>query len=202
VNTIPRGQIVIISSPSGGGKTSICKALLSEERVAEGWTFSVSYTTRERRKNEVNGREYHFVSEEKFARLIAENSFAEHFQVHLYRYGTPRGPLEKVLAEGGVMLLDVDVQGAERLVAEYPEAITIFIKPPSLEALKERLQRRGTETSEQLRVREENAIKEMEMHSRFQHVVINEDLDNAVREVLSIVSDRARSSSATPGGTK
>lgn len=183
-----RGKIVIISSPSGGGKTSICRALLTEERKKQGWTFSISYTTRKSRGDEQNGREYYFVEDAEFEKLVEQNFFAEHFQVHLYKYGTPREPLERVLNEGGVMLLDVDVQGARRLKGEYPQAITIFIKPPSLEALKQRLTKRGTETEEQLRVRAENAVKEMEQHDlHFSHVIINEELDRAVAEVLQVI---------------
>ena len=183
-----RGKIVIISSPSGGGKTSICRALLSEERKKQGWTFSISYTTRKSRGDEQNGREYYFVEDAEFEKLVAQNFFAEHFQVHLYKYGTPREPLERVLNEGGVMLLDVDVQGARRLKGEYPQAITIFIKPPSLEALRQRLTKRGTETEEQLRVRAENAVKEMEQHDlHFSHVIINEELERAVAEVLQVI---------------
>lgn len=198
----PRGKIVIISSPSGGGKTSICRALLSEERQASGWTFSISYTTRNLRANEVDGREYHFVSDQKFEEMVKQDLFAEHFQVHLYKYGTPRRPLEKVLREGGVMLLDVDVQGARRLTKEYPQAITIFIMPPSLEALKQRLTKRGTETEDQLRVRTENAVKEMKEHEgHFAHVIINKKLDQAVQDVLDVIigaeSKRAEINSGT-----
>ena len=104
----PRGKIIIISSPSGGGKTSICQALLSDERKAKGWTFSISYTTRRPRGDEQTGREYHFVDDQQFEKMVANKLFAEHFNVHLYQYGTPRQPLEKVLNEGGVMILDVD----------------------------------------------------------------------------------------------
>lgn len=184
----PRGKIVIISSPSGGGKTSICRALLSDEHKADGWTFSISYTTRNLRADEENGREYYFVDDQKFEEMVGQNLFAEHFQVHLYKYGTPRQPLEKVLREGGVMLLDVDVQGAKRLTKEYPQAITIFIKAPSLAALKQRLTKRGTETEGQLRVRTDNAVKEMkEYEGHFEHVIINEELDRAVQAVLDVI---------------
>ncbi len=187
------GQIVIISSPSGGGKTSICRRLLSSARRKAGWTFSVSYTTRKRRPGERDGREYWFVDEAAFQDLVHRQYFAEHFKVHLYHYGTPRKPLESVRNNGGVMLLDVDVQGAFRLCREYPNAITIFVLPPSVAALKVRLRRRGTETKEQLRVRFENARKEMRLYNRFEYVVINDDLDEAVRDVLSIVrSGRCR----------
>ncbi len=182
------GNILIISSPSGGGKTSICRRLLSPSRRKAGWQFSVSYTTRQKRPNEKDGREYYFVSEQQFAELVARDFFAEHFQVHLYHYGTPRKPLEKVLAGGGVMVLDVDVQGALKLKKEYPQAVTVFILPPSIAQLRRRLRRRGTETKEQLKVRFENSKAEIRLYDRFEYAVINDDLNTAVGEVLSIVT--------------
>jgi guanylate kinase len=184
---VAKGKIVIISSPSGGGKTSICRRLLTPARRRGGWTFSVSYTTRPKRPGERNGREYYFVTVSEFSRLAAQDFFAEHCRVHLYRYGTPREPVERVKKRGGVMLLDVDVKGARRLKSAYPEAITIFVLPPSLSALRQRLKRRGTETPEQLRVRFENARKEMKDFSRFDYVVVNDDLTKAAIKVLSIV---------------
>lgn len=182
------GKIVVISSPSGGGKTSICRKLLSPGRRRQGWQFSVSYTTRQKRPGEKNGREYFFVSDEEFAQLTRSGFFAEHFAVHLYQYGTPRKPLDKVIKEGGVMILDVDVRGALRIKREYPQAITIFILPPSIPKLRKRLIRRGTETKEQLKVRFENAKREMGSYSEFQYSVINQELDVAVNEVLSIIN--------------
>lgn len=182
------GTIVVISSPSGGGKTSICRKLLTPARKKQGWQFSISYTTRKKRPGERNGREYHFVSENEFKKLVKADYFAEHFKVHLYRYGTPRKPMEKVLKQGGVMILDVDVQGAFRIKKEYPQAITIFILPPSISVLRRRLIKRGTETMEQRRVRFENSKKEISLYSKFEYSVINEDLDTAVKEVLSIIN--------------
>jgi guanylate kinase len=186
------GTIVIISSPSGGGKTSICRRLLTPERESAGWRFSISYTTRDKRKGEENGREYFFVSDEEFARLADTDFFAEHFRVHLYRYGTPREQLNSVIAGGGVILLDVDVQGAARLRQEYPQAVSIFVQPPSIEALRQRLQKRGTETEDQLEVRLNNSIEEMKANKDFDHTVINEDLDTAVDQVLKIISRNER----------
>ena len=182
------GKIVIISSPSGGGKTSICRKLLSPTRRRQGWTFSVSYTTRKKRIGERNGREYHFVKEEKFHSLVKKDYFAEYFKVHLYHYGTPRGPLDGIRNKGGVIILDVDVQGAFKLRREYPDAITIFISPPSIAELKRRLRRRGTETDEQLKVRFKNAIDEMKLFYKFDYVVINKELNVAVKQVLSIIN--------------
>ncbi len=183
-----QGKIVVISSPSGGGKTSICRKLLSPARKKNGWRFSISYTTRKKRPGERNGREYIFVDDKDFKAKVKANYFAEHFKVHLYHYGTPRKPLEQAVKSGGVVILDVDVKGADRLRKEYPEAITIFILPPSTSVLRKRLTRRGTETAEQLKVRFENARKEMSLYRKFKYAVINEDLDTAVKEVLSIIN--------------
>ncbi|HWR83253.1 MAG TPA: guanylate kinase [Candidatus Deferrimicrobium sp.] len=181
------GKIVIISSPSGGGKTSICRRLLSPSRKRLGWKFSISYTTRARRRGERDGREYCFVDKEKFTRLARAGFFAEHCLVHLYHYGTPRRPLEEVATSGGVLILDVDVQGAFKLKKAYPQAITIFVLPPSVAELRRRLKRRGTESQEQLAVRFRNSRREMKLYPRFDYVVINDDLKRAVRQVLSIL---------------
>jgi guanylate kinase len=181
------GKIVIISSPSGGGKTSICKILLSGQRLKQGWKFSISYTTRQKRNGEKNGREYFFVKEKEFDKKAKSGFFAEHFRVHLYKYGTPRKPLDNVVNTGGVIILDVDVQGAEAIRREYPSAISIFVLPPSVRELKHRLTRRGTETKEQLLVRFENAKREMREYKRFPYTVINKDLDTAVAQVLAII---------------
>jgi guanylate kinase len=183
------GKIVIISSPSGGGKTSICRKLLTPSRKRSGWKFSLSYTTRLKRPGEVNKREYVFVTKEKFKEFAKSGYFAEHCLVHRYYYGTPRKPLENVLKKGGVMILDVDVQGAFKLKKVYPDAITIFILPPSLKELKNRLLKRGTETDEQLKVRFENAKKEMKLKSKFEYTVINNKLEEAVKEVLDIIKN-------------
>lgn len=195
------GKIVIISSPSGGGKTSICRKLLSPARRKKGWTFSISYTTRDRRKGERNGREYHFVDNREFDELVRRDFFAEHFKVHLYKYGTPRGPVEQVRRRGGVMILDVDAKGARKLHREYPNAISIFVLPPSVTALKQRLRQRGTETRDQLAVRLDNAIEEMRSFRSFGfgYVVINKELKVAVRQVLNIIAaDRHRVEKVDP----
>jgi len=183
------GRIVIISSPSGGGKTSICRKLLNPSRRKKGWRFSVSYTTRKPRIGERNGREYYFVDEQMFVDLETKGFFAEAFRVHGFRYGTPRKPIEKIRRQGGVMLFDVDVQGAGRLYREYPDAISIFVLPPSVTALKQRLNKRGTETVEQLRLRFTNAIREIRTFRKykFDYVVINDDLQRAVNQVQAII---------------
>jgi guanylate kinase len=187
MHSTKRGRIVIISSPSGGGKTSICRRLLTPARRRAGWTFSVSCTTRQRRPGERNGREYHFVDQAEFDRMTKLGYFAEHFRVHQYNYGTPRGPLEKVRQKGGVIILDVDIQGAFKLKKEYADAIMIFVLPPSVPELKKRLRQRGTETDQQRRIRFERALQEMRAFSKFDYVVVNQELEVAARQVLSII---------------
>lgn len=171
------GKVVIISSPSGGGKTTICRELLKRNR---SWRFSISYTTRPRRRSEADGREYYFVSPEEFIRLRRRRFFAETARVHLHYYGTPRGPLGEAIRKGRVILLDVDVKGAASIRRHYPQALSIFILPPSKAELKRRLKRRGTETRDQLRVRLQNAIAEMDRFNRFDFVIVNKNINEAV----------------------
>ncbi|RKX18677.1 MAG: guanylate kinase [Candidatus Zixiibacteriota bacterium] len=181
-----KGKIVIISSPSGGGKSSICRQLLKNNKK-DNWQFSVSYTTRPPRKNETNGIEYNFVTHAKFQELKKKNEFAESCQVHRYYYGTSRKPLDKILKKGGVMLLDVDVKGAKKLKEQFPSAVTIFILPPGRLELKKRLMERGTDNSIQKRIRYKRALSEMKLYKRFEYVVINKDLKPAVDEVDMII---------------
>ncbi len=186
----PFGKIVIISSPSGGGKSSICQRLLeSPTGKTEQWSFSVSYTTRRKRPGETEGREYRFVDRETYDRLVDEGFFAEHFSVHGSCYGTPRAPLDQALRENRTMLLDVDYNGALRLKDHYPQAITIFIlpPPPAEESLRARLRKRGTESPRDLEIRFRNALVELRQYDRFEYVVINDDLAQAVDQVLSII---------------
>lgn len=171
------GKIVVISSPSGGGKTTICRELLARN---PGWAFSVSYTTRAIRPGEKNGREYWFVDRYEFMRCRHDGFFAESARVHLHYYGTPKTQLEKIVRAGGVIILDVDVKGAFSIKRAYPEALLLFIVPPSESALRRRLKRRGTETKEQLQVRLHNAIAEMKKFHRFDYVIVNENLQKAV----------------------
>jgi guanylate kinase len=172
-----KGKIVIISSPSGGGKTTICRELIRKNKT---WRFSVSYTTREKRKGEIHGRQYYFVDREEFKKLRDKDFFAESERVHLYYYGTPRKQLEQVVRKGEVIILDVDVKGAASIKKKYPEALSLFIRPPSIIELKRRLKQRGTETKEQLKVRLQNAIKENQKYNRFDYIIVNKDINEAV----------------------
>lgn len=171
------GKIVIISSPSGGGKTTICRGLLKRN---PSWKFSISYTTRPMRDGEADGREYYFTSRPEFMKRRRTDFFAESARVHLHYYGTPRQPLEKAMTRGDIILLDVDVKGAASIKKEYPQSLSIFILPPSEAELRRRLKRRGTETREQVRVRLQNAIAEMKKFNRFDYVIINKNINEAV----------------------
>ncbi len=171
------GKIIIISSPSGGGKTTICRELRKRDR---SWKFSISCTTRPMREGEVDGREYYFISQKEFLKRRRGGFFAESARVHLHYYGTPKKPLEKAIAEDDIILLDVDVKGAASIKKKYPQSLSIFILPPSEAELKRRLKRRGTETREQVRLRLQNAIAEMKKFNRFDYVIINKDINEAV----------------------
>jgi len=172
-----KGKIIIISSPSGGGKTTICNELRERN---PSWKFSISCTTRPKREGEADGREYYFITHDEFEKRLQAGYFAESAHVHLHYYGTPKEPLEQAFVGGDVILLDVDVQGAASIKEKYPESLSIFIRPPSREELQRRLKRRGTETEEQLRIRLENAIAEMEKDDQFDYVIINKDINEAV----------------------
>lgn len=176
--------LVIISSPSGGGKSTLVKALL--ERLPDV-RLSVSYTTRPPRPQEVDGREYHFVGRTDFEQMRRRGEFLEWAEVFGNLYGTSRREVEAILAAGCDAILDIDVQGAAQLRQAVPEAVSIFILPPSLEVLKERLVRRATETPEALTRRLRVATEEVMRYTEFEYVVINDDLDEARQAVEAIV---------------
>ena len=180
-------KLVIISAPSGAGKTTIVRHLLDS---GLNLSFSVSATTRPLRGNEKNGVDYFFLSVPEFRKKIEKNEFAEWEQVYkdLY-YGTLKSELERIWANGKYVLFDVDVQGAISLKREFgTEAIAIFIMPPSVEELENRLVRRGTETPEKIKIRIEKAREELELANQFDLVIVNHQLDKAKEEAFKIVS--------------
>ena len=177
--TEQRGNLVIISSPSGAGKTTLSRRLLKEFPNLE---FSVSYTTRPPRKGEVEGVDYHFVDLPAFHEMVDENQFAEWAEVHSNCYGTSRQVVEQALASGTDVVFDVDWQGGRKLYAEWPEdALMIFILPPDLETLEQRLRRRATDSPEVIEKRLAKAIEEMTHHREYEFRVINDDLESAYR---------------------
>jgi guanylate kinase len=175
---------VILSSPSGGGKTTIAHALLQQRRDCG---YSVSCTTRTPREGEVHGRDYHFKSHQEFVQGQKAGEFAESAEVHGHLYGTLRSEVERVLAEGKHVIMDIDVQGARQFATAFPESVLIFILPPSASILIERLEARGTEDTNSLITRFRSAKDELKAIDFYPYVVLNEDLDSAVRAVSTII---------------
>ncbi len=180
----PPGLLVVISSPSGGGKTTICRSLLQGHSE---YLYSVSLTTRPRRPSEVTGKDYIFVSEKEFRDRVARGGLAEWAKVYGYLYGTPKGRIEKAIKERRVILLDIDVQGAMRIREKYHQSVLIFIFPPSLQVLEARLRGRFTEKEETIERRLSIARKEMGYWERYDYVVINEDVKETIASVEAII---------------
>lgn len=175
---------VILSAPSGGGKTTIARALLAR-RPDLG--YSVSCTTRTARPGEVEGRDYYFMTRGEFLSSREKGAFAESAQVHGNLYGTLRSEIERVLAGGKHVVMDIDVQGAVQFVRAFPHSVTIFILPPSAEVLLERLRSRKTESVGQLAARLQSALQELQQVGEYEYIVVNDDLERAVASVGSIV---------------
>lgn len=179
---------VVLSAPSGAGKTTIARMLL-DRRSDVG--YSVSCTTRAPRGGEVNGVDYHFLTPAEFDAAVQRGEFAEWAQVHGNRYGTLVSEVERVMKAGQHVMLDIDVQGARQVVQRFMDSVTIFVLPPSAEALVARLIGRNTESSEALALRLQNAVLELEEAERYQHVVVNDNLEQAVADVARIIDDES-----------
>jgi guanylate kinase len=184
----------VLSAPSGAGKTTIAKALVE---ASEDVIFSVSATTRPARDHEVDGVDYHFLSETDFRAMIEADEFVEWAEVHGYLYGTSRQALQAARDEGLFLILDVDVQGAKRMRERVPDVVLVFVLPPSADALVERLAERATEGEDTVARRIENARGELEQASQFDYIVVNENLDEAIDEIRSIVSAEGRRTDRT-----
>ena len=187
----PPFRLVILCSPSGSGKTTLARRLIEDPDVP-GIHFSVSHTTRPPREGEVDGRDYHFVDAARFRALVEAGGFAEHATVHGNLYGTAIEEIDRIRATPGAraLVFDIDVQGARQLAGRYPDALRIFILPPSLAELERRLRGRGTESPEDLALRLENAVGELRRHGEFDHLIINDDLDEAHRALRSTLDGR------------
>lgn len=183
------GKLFILSAPSGAGKTSLARALVESE---PNLAFSVSHTTRPPRPGEVHGVHYYFVDAGEFERMARAGEFLEHAVVFGNRYGTARAGIERLLAEGKDILLDIDWQGARAVKAKMPEAVSIFILPPSRQALEERLRNRGQDTPEVIARRLAQAVQDMRHYGEFDHVVVNDDFQAALADLRAIIRGQGR----------
>jgi guanylate kinase len=179
-----QGILFIISSPSGGGKGTLIREVL--RRVAN-IGYSVSFTTRARRDGEIHGRDYFFVTPAEFEKLIAEGEFLEYANVHGNFYGTARAQVERETGSGRDIILEIDVQGAESIRRMLPDAVRVFILPPSYQILSERLTLRQTETEEDLAIRLRNARAEVTQYKDFNYIVINDEVEKATVHLQSII---------------
>lgn len=179
-----KGNIFIVTAPSGAGKTTLVTALLAADAHIE---LSISYTTRAPRGGETNGREYHFVTEETFLAMQAQGDFLEWAQVYGNYYGTSKSWIEQRLASGVDILLEIDVQGARQVRELFPQALSVFILPPSARVLEARLRGRASDAPEQIARRLAAAKEEMQHVNEFDYWVINHQVDEAVRDITSIV---------------
>ncbi|ETR73769.1 MAG: Guanylate kinase [Candidatus Magnetoglobus multicellularis str. Araruama] len=180
-----KGRLFIISAPSGAGKSTLCNKLRAHYPDIQ---YSISYTTRPPRNNECNGVDYNFISCDDFKKGIQDNQWAEWACVHDNYYGTSRELIESYLDTGKDVLLEIDVQGMQQIVDKFPDAITIFIKPPSLEVLKSRLERRGTDAPDVIEKRLLNAKKELSYDHLYQHHIVNDNLKTAAQKLISLFS--------------
>jgi len=189
-----RGILFVVSAPSGAGKTSLCRKVLQKinHHFQRPLKWSCSYTTRKPRKGEKHGRDYSFVSEKQFQKMIRAGEFAEWAVVHDHLYGTSLGYLKEAEQKGIDLLLEIDCQGARQLRQKY-KGVFIFILPPSLKELKRRLLKRGTESKEIIERRLKRAAEEVEEYPFYDYIIINRDLELAARELEAIIlAERSR----------
>ncbi len=184
------GMLFVISAPSGAGKTTLCKALTDS---LENLRHSISYTTRKPRPGEIDGKEYYFVTEERFRTMVRAGDFAEWAQVHSNLYGTSRRVLDEMRTEGIDVILDIDTQGAKQIKERYRESVFIFIMPPSLEILEERLRNRKSDHEEEIKKRMLRARDEIRDYTMYDYIIVNRDFERALAELRAVViAERCR----------
>jgi guanylate kinase len=188
-----RGRLFLVTAPSGAGKTSLVRALIKDHGNIR---FSISYTTRPKRPNEEHGRDYFFVDKTEFQRMVAAGEFLEHAQVFDNSYGTSRRGVEALMGQGHDVLLEIDWQGAAQVRRLMPEAISIFILPPTRAELERRLRSRGTDSDAVIVRRLRDAAGDMSHWREFDYVVVNQDFDRAVADLKAIVDGRGEASRA------
>jgi guanylate kinase len=184
-----RGRLYVIAAPSGAGKTSLLKALLQDRPTLK---FSVSYTTRKRRPQEVEGTDYHFIDVDEFRAMLGRGDFLEHAQVFDNFYGTAQRSVEAALGAGQDLVLEIDWQGAQQIRARLPEARSVFILPPSRAALEARLRARSTDSDEVIARRLRDSVTELSHWQEFQFVIINDSFERALKDLESIVDGEGK----------
>ena len=186
-----KAQLFVIAAPSGAGKTTLVRALVSANPELR---FSISYTTREKRSNEAHGVDYRFVTVDQFHKLREQGELLEYAEVFDNFYATSRSQVEQHLEEGHSVILEIDWQGAQQVRESVPECVTIFVLPPSLEELEKRLRDRGTDKAEVIDRRLRDAVGDMSHWDEFQHIIINDGLDRAVDELDDVISGQGQNS--------
>ena len=184
--------IIVISAPSGTGKTTIVRELI---RKNENLVASVSYTTRKKRANEIDGKDYNFVSSELFSSMVEEKSFLEHAKVFDCFYGTPKQEVEDNLNKGLNVILEIDWQGAMQIKKERPDCLMLFIIPPSKEELMLRLRKRGTDSNNEIQLRFDEALNDLNQYENFDKVFNNEDVRSTVQAITAFIEDPSKASS-------
>ena len=184
--------IIVISAPSGTGKTTIVRELIKNN---ENLVASVSYTTRKKRANEIDGKDYNFVSSELFSSMVEEKSFLEHAKVFDCLYGTPKKEVEDNLNNGLSVILEIDWQGAMQIKKERPDCLMLFIIPPSKEELMLRLRKRGTDSNNEIRLRFDEALNDLNQYENFDNIFINEDVSSTVQGITALIKDPSKTSS-------
>ena len=194
-----RGMILILSSPSGAGKTTLTRMMLQDKAL--DLTLSISVTTRARRSSEVNGIHYNFIDRQSYDRMNTGGDLLEAAEVHGNGYGTPRKPVDEILSQGRDMLFDIDWQGAQQVrQALGADVVSIFILPPSMAELRARLERRAEDSASTIDVRLANAKREIERWRQYDYVIVNDDLQRAYTQIVSIVdAERVRQSRVAEG---
>ena len=178
------GLLLVVSAPSGAGKSSLVNALVTNDHNI---TVSVSHTTRARRGNERDGEDYFFIDHTQFAAMVVADAFLEHATVFGNAYGTSRATVERELAAGRDVILEIDWQGAQQIRRSFPSAVSLFVLPPSHQALTERLQRRGQDNDDAIRKRTAEAVVEMSHHGEYDYLVVNDRFDDAVADLKAII---------------
>lgn len=178
------GTLFVVSAPSGAGKTSLVRASLEKK---DNLQLSISHTTRQQRETEINHVHYHFIDEQQFKQMVEKGEFIEYAKVFNNYYGTAISSVQQQLNQGANLILEIDWQGAEQIKQKFPDAVTIFILPPSKETLHDRLQKRGEDSEEVIQSRMKQAVSEMNHYAQFDYLIVNDEFDYALTQIESIV---------------